>query len=85
MQAIHGIKNVPEELLEKSYSLCDLKKKKKNLATCPTEVPAISVDTMYNLLIWRILKNLCNLKVTDILYIVVFCSSFCKYVFFHNV
>lgn len=31
------------------------------------EVPAISVDIMYNLLIWRILKILCNLKVTDII------------------
>lgn len=33
----------------------------------PYEVPAISIDTMHNLLIWRILKNLCNLKVTDII------------------
>lgn len=40
-------------------------KKKEKLASCPTEVPAISVDIMYNLLIWRILKILCNLKVTD--------------------
>ena len=43
------------------------KKKKKKLASCPTEVPAVSVDIMYNLLIWRILKILCNLKVTDII------------------
>lgn len=33
----------------------------------PYRVPAISVDIMYNLLIWRILKILCNLKVTDII------------------
>lgn len=39
----------------------------KKLASCPIVVPAISIDTMYNLLIWRILKNLCNLKVTDII------------------
>lgn len=42
-------------------------KKKTKLASCPMEVPAISVDIMYNLLIWRILKILCNLKVTDII------------------
>lgn len=65
MRAIQGIENVPEHLLDKSYSLCDLFFKK--LASCPIVVPAISIDTMYNLLIWRILKNLCNLKVTDII------------------
>lgn len=68
MRAIQCIENVPEHLLDKSYSLCDFKKtKNKKLASCPIEVPAISIDTMHNLLIWRILKNLCNLKVTDII------------------
>lgn len=64
MWAIQGTENVPEDILEKSYSLCDFFKK---LTLCSTEVPAISIDTMYNLLIWRILKNLCNLKVIDII------------------
>lgn len=52
MRAIQCIENVPEHLLDKSYSLCDVKKKK--LASCPIEVPAISIDCMHNLLIWRI-------------------------------
>lgn len=65
MRAILGIEEVPDTILEKSYSLCDFFFFK--LASCPTEVPTISIDTMYNLLIWRILKNLCNLKVTDII------------------
>lgn len=65
MQSIQGIKNVPEDLLDENFSLCDFFLKK--IASCPAEVPAISVNTMYNLLIWRMLKNLCNLKVTDII------------------
>lgn len=65
MQSIQGIKNVPEDLLDKNFSLCDFVLKK--FASCPAEVPTISVNTMYNLLIWRMLKNLCNLKVTDII------------------
>lgn len=56
-----------EDALDKSFSLCDFSMPDLCFMACGAEVPAISVDTMYNLLIWRMLKNLCNLKVTDII------------------
>lgn len=58
MQSTRDIKDAPADPLDKVFH---------SVTSCLAEVPAISVDTMYNLLIWRMLKNLCNLNITDII------------------
>lgn len=65
MQSIRDIKDVLKMPWIKVFHC--VTSQRQTFASWPAEVPAISVDTMYNLLIWRVLKNLCNLKVTDII------------------
>lgn len=65
MQSIRDIKDVPKMPWMKVFHCVTFRL--QTFASWPAEVPAISVDTMYNLLIGRMLKNLCNLKVTDII------------------
>lgn len=65
MQSIRDIKDVPKMPCIKVFHCVTFQR--QTFASWPAEMPAISVDTMYNLLIGRMLKNLCNLKVTDII------------------
>lgn len=64
MQSIRDIKDVPKMPWIKVFHCVTFQP--QTFASWPAEVPAFSVDT-YNLLIGRMLKNLCNLKVTDII------------------